>query len=187
MKPNSGDFNGLANLDAPSGRRGRSLQSHKQTALGLVAASLFLYLLSGYGLLNSNSRGSSHHIHSPDVLARCSALNVKPGPTEDFYRRTDSDRFVSGTKPTLIVNATIWTGNEDGTEVLTGDVLLDRGLIKWVGVDSSLSTLLRRLKGIEVDVIDARGAWLTPGCVLNLLPYKQVLTIYSVSLTSTRM
>lgn len=182
MKSNSEDFIGLANLDAPSGRRGRSLQSHKRTALGLVTASLFLYLLSGYGLLNSNSRASSHLSHSPNVLARCRALNVKPGPTEEFYRRTESDRFVSGTKPTLIMNATIWTGNEDGTEVLTGDVLLDRGLIKWVGVDSSLSTLLRRLKGIEIDVIDAKGAWLTPGYVINLLPYtSNYLISYSVS------
>ncbi len=35
--------------------------------------------------------------------------------------------------PTLIRNVRIWTGEKDGDEVIDGDVLIDKGIIKSVG------------------------------------------------------
>jgi hypothetical protein len=71
--------------------------------------------------------------HAAATLAKCRTLNVKPGPPIDFYSRNTSDRFVKHTKPVLIRNATVWTGNVQGLEVIHGDVLLDGGIIKQVG------------------------------------------------------
>jgi cytosine/adenosine deaminase-related metal-dependent hydrolase len=66
---------------------------------------------------------------------------------------------VAGTPPVLIRNATIWTGRFDGHEVVSGDVLLDKGIIKGVGeVERSVVDSYGNLV-----VIDARGAWVTSG------------------------
>jgi cytosine/adenosine deaminase-related metal-dependent hydrolase len=59
----------------------------------------------------------------------------------------------------LIRNATIWTGAVKGLEVVRGDVLLDQGLVKAVGVVEQ--GLLKGLEGLVE--YDARGAWVTPG------------------------
>lgn len=93
------------------------------------------------------------------VLSRCENLKLSPGPSPTFYNRTTSDRFVSATKPTLIKNATIWTGRIDGFEVIKGDLLLDRGLIKAIGRVSADA-----LKNKEnLVTIDAGGSWVSPG------------------------
>ncbi|THH10380.1 hypothetical protein EW145_g1372 [Phellinidium pouzarii] len=135
----------------------------RRVVLGLIAASFTLYLLCGNSLLLASPRTASSHVYyAPEVIARCRALDVKPGPPADFLRRKKSDRFVPGTGPTLIENATIWTGNDEGTEVFTGDVLLDRGLIKWIGKDSSPW----KNSGVtDIALMDAKGAWLTPGII----------------------
>jgi imidazolonepropionase-like amidohydrolase len=55
------------------------------------------------------------------------------------------------------MNATIWTGRLQGSEVLNGDILIGGGILRSVGqVDL---TLLSN----EVEVIDAQGAFVTPG------------------------
>ncbi|KAJ7931230.1 carbohydrate esterase family 9 protein [Mycena leptocephala] len=89
---------------------------------------------------------------------QCTALG--PGPPDNFHSRTESDRFVKGTKPTIIRNATIWTGLDDGKEVIQGDILIDKGLIKKVWSDS---VDLRSYANVEV--LDAAGAWVSPGIV----------------------
>ena len=94
------------------------------------------------------------------LKARCENLKLTPGPPPTFHERSSSDRFVLGIKPTLIRNATIWTGNVDGLEVLHGDILLDKGLIKSVGKSLDLE------QWEDLVVIDAEGGWVTPGCVL---------------------
>jgi hypothetical protein len=89
-------------------------------------------------------------------LAQCKYIATRPGPAADFYARRVSDRFEKGTKAVILRNATIWTGNEEGKEVIKGDVHMDRGLVVAVGkVDS--------LKGVEE--VDVQGAWVTPGIV----------------------
>jgi imidazolonepropionase-like amidohydrolase len=70
-----------------------------------------------------------------------------------------SDRYEQGIPAVLLKNATIWTGRESGKEVIHGDLLLDKGLIKAVG-----DIVLRNEHGInEVKVVDLHGAWVTPG------------------------
>lgn len=66
-----------------------------------------------------------------------------------------------GTHPTLIRDATIWTGHKDGKEVVKGDVLLDRGLV--IDVGKVPKTRYEGLQGLKV--VDAKGKWVTPGLV----------------------
>ncbi|THH28657.1 hypothetical protein EUX98_g5540 [Antrodiella citrinella] len=99
-------------------------------------------------------------INAAAILNTCRSLSFKPGPPSDFNERTVSDRFVEGTKPVLIKNATIWTGRVEGLEVVTGDVLLEGGIIKGLG---DVSSLLAQLE--DVVTVQANGAWVTPGIV----------------------
>ncbi len=101
------------------------------------------------------------------ALSRCAYLHDKPGPSPSFYKRTQSDRYVPGTKPVLLKNAKIWSGEKNGTEVLYADILLDKGIIKGIGRTSS--KWLNSLKE-EYEVIDAKNAWVTPGYVRSC-PY----------------
>ncbi|KAF9566706.1 carbohydrate esterase family 9 protein [Agrocybe pediades] len=108
-------------------------------------------------------RQSSVHvpINAAEIVDKCRALNVLPGPPTNFHERTQSDRYEAGTPPTHIKNATIWTGHADGHEVIVGDILLDKGIIQEVG----------RIKQSVLDgykdlvTVDAQGAWVTPGIV----------------------
>ena len=65
-------------------------------------------------------------------------------------------------------NARIWTGENNGTDILHGDVFIDKGIIQSVG-DVNLNALGLDLDGMiargELDVVDVGGAWVTPGCV----------------------
>ncbi|KIJ09655.1 hypothetical protein PAXINDRAFT_87177, partial [Paxillus involutus ATCC 200175] len=95
------------------------------------------------------------HIHQ-----QCKYIKTPAGPPANFHTRQESDRHVPDTKPTLIRNATIWTSGHNGTEVVEGDLLLHKGLIKAVG-----NVPLRLLQGLQLQVVDAQGAWVTPGIV----------------------
>ncbi|ESK97124.1 carbohydrate esterase family 9 protein [Moniliophthora roreri MCA 2997] len=96
------------------------------------------------------------------VLQKCNSLKQKAGPPSDFHRRKQSDRFVPGTRPTLIKNAKIWTGLQNGTEELHGDILLDKGLIKGIG---RIAKSLISNYGNDLLVLDAHHRWVTPGVV----------------------
>ena len=100
-------------------------------------------------------------IDAAQILEKCNALKSLPGPPSNFHQRSHSDRFVHGTPPTLFKNATIWTGRVSGNEILTGDLLIDKGLIKGIGYikDKTLADYK------DLVVINAEGAWLTPGYV----------------------
>ncbi|KAF4563368.1 hypothetical protein EYR40_006911 [Pleurotus pulmonarius] len=100
-------------------------------------------------------------LHSKEILDQCRALELEPGPPADFHLRKASDRFVPGTKPVLIKNATIWTGETSGYEVIKGDLLLDKGLIQSIG-DVGEDVIL---KYKELDIVDVAGSWVTPGIV----------------------
>jgi len=59
----------------------------------------------------------------------------------------------------LIKNATIWTGRANGHEVIVGNLLLDKGIIKGIGViEPSVTEAYDDLVKIDVG-----GAWVTPG------------------------
>ncbi|KAI0746218.1 composite domain of metallo-dependent hydrolase [Daedaleopsis nitida] len=143
----------------PQGRRklSRGLRLILAAALSLAG---FQYLRV-YSTLLGASESVQILLQAAEWLDKCERLDVKPGPPPDFNTRTSSDRFVVGTKPTLITNATIWTGNVDGLEVVNGDVLLDNGLIKKVGVIEP--EVLTRYA--DIVRVDAKGKWVSPGIV----------------------
>ncbi|KIY67487.1 composite domain of metallo-dependent hydrolase [Cylindrobasidium torrendii FP15055 ss-10] len=126
---------------------------------GLFAGAALLSLGSLVSFTLSNNaehRTTRIPLHAEETVLKCRQLLLPPGPPADFASRTISDRFVDGTKPVHIKNATIWTGGVDGHEVITGDILLDRGLIQGVG-QLELSSYS------ELVEYDAQGAWVTPG------------------------
>ncbi|KAJ7253712.1 carbohydrate esterase family 9 protein [Mycena haematopus] len=141
-------------------------QKTKRRVKPLQLAVVFLVIISvSYSLTNfllwPKSRSETIPINAQAIVAQCKALHLTPGPSDDFQSRTQSDRFEEGTKPTLIRNATIWTGLADGNEVIQGDILIDKGLIKKVGsVDKST---LRSYT--DIIVLDAAGSWVSPGIV----------------------
>lgn len=131
----------------------------------LLGASLLcvIFLTTQYATINPLL---AHRVpvplHAAETVARCRQLALEAGPPPNFYDRTMSDRFEQGTRPTLIKNAKLWTGKKNGTEVLTADILLDKGLIKSIG---HLRDALSRVYGEDLVVVDAKGAWVTPGIV----------------------
>jgi hypothetical protein len=94
------------------------------------------------------------------MLEQCKYINTPAGPPPNFHSRTHSDRYVLGTKPLWLKNAKLWTGTGNGTEVIYGDILLDKGLIQAVGYIPP-----RLLSHPDLRVEDAKGAWVTPGLV----------------------
>lgn len=143
-------FNG-ANIP---GRRHRPKALVGLLALCLVSLTCTFYL-HGYSS-NAWSRSQSMPIDAHDILMRCAALKARPGPPSNFLARSESDRFEEGTPATIIRNATIWTGEKNGTEIIYGDLLLDKGIVKAIGE-------VQRTPVHEAHTIDARGAWVTPG------------------------
>jgi len=59
----------------------------------------------------------------------------------------------------LIKGGRIWTGRNNGTQVIYGDVLMERGIIKRIGKLGWMNL------GSDLQVIDVKGAWVTPGLV----------------------
>ncbi|KAF6762097.1 hypothetical protein DFP72DRAFT_802686 [Ephemerocybe angulata] len=95
------------------------------------------------------------------ILARCAAIRTLPGPPPNFLGRDESDRFEPGTKPTLIRNASIFTGENNGTVTFRGDVLLDKGIVKAIGdIPGRVIEKMENLTTVEAD-----GRWVTPGLV----------------------
>lgn len=126
----------------------------------LVLFSLFALSRHIY-LAHTETRTSSVlPVNAGAIHDRCNNLKLKPGPPSTFHERKLSDRFVAGTKPTLIRNATIWTGRINGLEVIRGDILLDKGLIQALG---RIPSALLITSGDDLVTIDAKGAWVSPG------------------------
>ncbi|KAF9460668.1 carbohydrate esterase family 9 protein [Collybia nuda] len=134
-----------------------------------LPATVFLLLIT-FALLSL--RNSTFTVSSTSTSARfldrCKAISTPAGPPVGFQSssRVDrgSDRQVPGTPPTLIRNAKIWTGAHNGTEVVDGDILLDKGVIVSVGkVPGHL--LEEAKKHGRLEILDLEGKWVTPGLV----------------------
>ncbi|TFK55529.1 composite domain of metallo-dependent hydrolase [Heliocybe sulcata] len=162
--------------------RTTSRRSGHLLLLGLCA------ILAASAVLTSNfyfSASPTVHrvpVHAQEILAKCAALRQPAGPPTDFGDREVSDRFEPGTNATLIRNARIWTGINNGTDIVYGDVLLDQGIVKAVGkVPRSLYAPLE-----NITVVDAKGAWVTPGLVdlhshVGLLPLPSMRATFDVN------
>ncbi|KAH9176442.1 carbohydrate esterase family 9 protein [Lactarius sanguifluus] len=129
-----------------------------------VLTSLQLYLIS-ISFPTLFRRASRLPLHAEHSLARCASLNIAAGPPANFHDRSESDRFVADTKPTLLHNARIWTGENNGTEILHGDVFIDKGIIQGVGNIDLRAFGLDADGFAELNVVDVHGAWVTPGIV----------------------
>ncbi|KAJ7474692.1 hypothetical protein FB451DRAFT_274443 [Mycena latifolia] len=89
------------------------------------------------------------------------ALELSPRLT-GLSTRHESDRYVPGTRPTLLRNATLWTGADNGTDVVYGgDVLLDKGLI--IAFGKVPEPHMTRLENLEI--VDVHGKWVSPGII----------------------
>ena len=83
------------------------------------------------------------------------------GPPPNFAARDQSDRYVPGTRPTLITNATIWTGASGGKQVVRGgEIYIDKGIVKYVGERVPESFVNSR--DHHVLRINAGLLWVTP-------------------------
>jgi hypothetical protein len=141
----------------------RSMSRKFKLTLATILGSIVLYSLPYWSLSQSTSLRVPKH--AEETKARCRALNTKPGPPADFGKRTASDRFQPGTKAVWIKNATLWTGDRDGTEVIEGDLLLENGLIKAVGkVDPEL---LAEFAGDRIEV----NAEVSCSCAESIEPH----------------
>lgn len=152
------------------------LQHHKFTkrygsvALALGFAILATLLLSFFDLLGASlvftPTKIERNLYTPvfnyskqTILSRCARIMTIPGPPASFLSRDESERYEKGTNATLIRNAVIFTGEDDGKEVIQGDILLDKGIIRGLGRISP-----RIIDAIEnLQELDAKGAWITPG------------------------
>ncbi|KAF6809375.1 amidohydrolase [Colletotrichum sojae] len=104
-------------------------------------------------------------------LATCAKLRHKPQDPIGLGREKNA-RYVEGTRPTLIRNATVWVGEavegtspEDdragkGYSWITADVLVDQGLIQKVEAVISLDSLPK-----DTQIWDAKGRQLTSGII----------------------
>ncbi|ESK86826.1 carbohydrate esterase family 9 protein [Moniliophthora roreri MCA 2997] len=146
-----------------STHRPRQRRHHRFLILVLLLCpiSLFSYLYA-FNLYQPKQHSVTRiPINAQQLISKCAELNTLPSPPPDFHNRTVSDRFdapLAPKKPILIRNATIWTGEvAEGLEIVFGDVLFDKGVIRAVGPDL--------LTPKHADVIEANGAWLTAGIV----------------------
>ncbi|KAG1759992.1 hypothetical protein EDD22DRAFT_980832 [Suillus occidentalis] len=122
-------------------------------ALFTIALVSVVFFHSSTFISSALSQSSPQEIaHRSQILSECAYIHAKPGPPPNFHFRTQKN-----TTPVLVRNATIWTAADNGHEVLTGDLLMHRGLIKAIGNVE--------LNNTKLEVIDAHGAWVTPGIV----------------------
>lgn len=88
---------------------------------------------------------------------QCRLANATAGPPPHFGKRTQNDRFVHGTKPTLIHNATLWTGED----ILHGvDIQMESGLVTFIEKTEPVHASKHGF-----DIVDAHGRWVTPGII----------------------
>ncbi|OAX43328.1 composite domain of metallo-dependent hydrolase [Rhizopogon vinicolor AM-OR11-026] len=146
-------------VDRPRLRRSRLTLGTAALTLCSISAAVFLLSLSQLTFFGKQS--VQLPFHAEQTLQKCQMLHARPGPPNNFHERAQSDRFVKGTRATLIRNASIWTGDEEQYEIFQGDILLDKGIIKFVGHASQ--DLLSRYK--DLVTLDAGGSWVTPGIV----------------------
>jgi hypothetical protein len=141
--------------------RGQKRQRFQTLALSALLLIVLLYIPSFWALFPSDSIAEQLSVDADRILSRCAEVKATPGPPADFYSRTQSNRFEPGTKSVLIQNATIWTGSDSGKEQFKGDILLDGGIIKWIGGNGLDQAPSYDRQGITT--VDAQGAWVTPG------------------------
>jgi imidazolonepropionase-like amidohydrolase len=151
----------------------KTRRQKRKTFRFIAVAALTYFAFSAYKIAN-NTRKPATTLSIEKLYndhATCVALRRVPA-IEARATRNINKRWLSGTKPLLIRNATIWTGEpasgtskEDahlgkGYSWISSDLFVDRGLIQKIGVDISLSQLPK-----DTVVYEAHGRQLTAGIV----------------------
>ncbi|KAI8270189.1 hypothetical protein K4K58_011590 [Colletotrichum sp. SAR11_239] len=115
---------------------------------------------------HSNSESNLHGLSIAQLkedLATCAKLHHKPVDPVGYGRARNS-RYVDGHRPTLIRNATVWTGEPVNEKAnfswIQADVFVEFGLIKNVSETISVKELPE-----DVLVYDAKGRPLTAGII----------------------
>ncbi|KAF9119605.1 hypothetical protein BGW39_000175 [Mortierella sp. 14UC] len=149
--------------DTPAPQRGPAFLRKKSTLL-LATAAIALITTTAY-LFGASNELSPRKVHFEDVnisdrhftqgLNKCKAIrradkHVYPDPET----RTQNQRFVNGTKPTLFKNGYIFDGEK---EAFKGDLLIDKGLIIAIGGKIEAPK--------DAVVVDLKGHIVTPGIV----------------------
>ncbi|KIJ18775.1 hypothetical protein PAXINDRAFT_71407 [Paxillus involutus ATCC 200175] len=129
--------------------------------LALCTTSAAIWLWSASRYVSPGKESVKLPLHAQETLQKCQMLNVKPGPPADFTERIQSDRFVHGTRATLLRNASVWTGDSAGYEFYGADILMDKGIIKFIG--QAHEGLLAMYD--DLVTVDVGGSWVTPGIV----------------------
>ena len=175
----------LGPCGVPDARRRPSVPRTLLLALCTAVATATVLTCNTF-LEHSATPQRTHHVplNAENILSQCAALRETPGPPANFLAREESDRFEPGTRPTLIKNARIWTGARNGTEIVYGDVFLDKGVVKGIGYIPDALHANR-----DTLVVDAKGNWVTPGLGMHLaLPCWLLLSVrFSSQWTCTRM
>jgi hypothetical protein len=127
--------------------------------LALCTTSAAIWLWSASRYVSPGKESVKLPLHAQETLQKCQMLNVKPGPPADFTERIQSDRFVHGTRATLLRNASVWTGDSAGYEFYGADILMDKGIIKFIG--QAHEGLLAMYD--DLVTVDVGGSWVTPG------------------------
>ncbi|KAF9476425.1 hypothetical protein BDN70DRAFT_882471 [Pholiota conissans] len=140
-------------------------RKHFQRVLALIICAVLAQIVL---LSFSRDKGVDVRASRAEILSKCANIHLPAGPPPSFKTSsrtiTGSDRWVPGTQPTLLQNAKIWTGARSGTEVVYGDVLLDKGVIIAVGYIPPSLIAKAKASG-ELRVQDVGGKWITPGLV----------------------
>ena len=116
-----------------TGPLGRRLSTREWLLILFTVALLSNACLFYSFMLSQDMRSTRIPLDAHRILSKCRATRLKPIVPPGFHRRTTSERFQDGIPPVLIKNASIWTGRLNGREVVKGDLLMDRGIIKAVG------------------------------------------------------
>ncbi|WRT68226.1 uncharacterized protein IL334_005202 [Kwoniella shivajii] len=153
-------------------RTGKYWTDRHATGLGnLLALSFVLWLFAkGTGFEFPFPKPSTPPSVTPkfieEGIRQCEIINRSiPHFEPSSNKRKENDRYVKGTKPTLLKNGTLWTGEKDGHEVLYGvDILIENGLIRKIGKSKDILLSLKERKD-AVEEVELNGSWVTPGIV----------------------
>ena len=152
-------------------RRDDHGRKFKYALLGVLATLATMHLLSSgpfFPLPRPQPKSAPDFIKAG--LARCDEVRSMPPDTSSFAKdRTISDRFEVGTKPVLLSNGTLWTGADNGEQVIYGgSVLLKNGIVWKIGKHADVlaeMTTEGLLGDDEVETIELDGKWVSPGIV----------------------